>query len=85
MLNNTLSIHDLISMLEDLKEQYGEDTLVVASSDYGDHSHTEQLVEITDVSVTNPVKSGYSQSGWAFGDEEDFDDEKPFVVVLKGV
>lgn len=84
MLNNSLTIADLIASLTEMAEVFGEDTLVVSSSDYGDYAHTEQLVEIQDIQACNPVKTGYSHSGYAFSDE-DLDDSKPMVIVLRGV
>jgi hypothetical protein len=84
MLKNTLTIYDLISTLEELRDEYGEDTPVVVSSDYGDYTHTEQLLEISEISTTNPKNSGYSRSGFAFNDEE-LEEGKKLVIVIRGV
>ena len=102
MLNNSLTLNDLIETLTELRDQILEeggddDILVVSSSDYGDHCHTEQLVEIISVELNRPTKSAYSQSRWAFRnppkgsfegtggeiDPEDFEDIEK-VIVLRG-
>lgn len=94
MLNNTLSLYDLITSLEELREEHGDDILVVASSDYGDMTHTEQLIEIGEPELCVPVKTAYSCSGYAFPDEEeddefmdddDYREEPQKVIVLRMV
>ncbi len=90
MLNNSMTIYDLIESLQEMAEEYGEDTIVVASSDYGDHSHTEQLIEITEVSAVNPVRGAYSHSGYIYPtrDPEEYGNkhvEEAPVIVLRGV
>lgn len=90
MLNNTMSIHDLIETLTEFAEEHGDDTLVVSSCDYGDITHTEQLVEIQEVEVTHPIKSGYSNSGYAYNkdmdpDDHDYENDTNIVIVLRGV
>jgi len=103
MLSNSLTLHDLISALEEIRDNLifegkDDDILVVSSSDYGDHCHTEQLVEISEVVINRPTKNAYSQSGWAFRyppkeffegsggeiDPEDFEDIEQ-VIVLRGI
>lgn len=87
MLNNTLTLQELIDTLENLKEQHGEDIKVVASCDYGDYHHTEQLIQVCEVEVVKPEKSAYSRSGYAFprngGDEHEGDSGVELVVVLR--
>lgn len=88
MLNNSISLYDLMERLSEIADEYGDDILVVSSSDYGDISHTEQVVEIQSVEVLKPVKDAYSQSGYAvpkerYRDEYPDDQKGPEVVVLR--
>lgn len=78
---NTLTIQDLISTLQEFAEEFGDDTLVVASCDYGDYHHTEQLIEIEEIIPNDPIKSAYSRSGYAFNDEEYEYGNKPVIVL----
>jgi len=72
---NSLSIHDLIETLQELAEEHGEDTQVMASCDYGDICHTEQLINIESIEVIVPGTSAYSLSGLCYPDEEDLEDD----------
>lgn len=82
-----MTLYDLISELEDLRDEHGDDILVVASCDYGDIGHTEQLIEITMVETVNPQSSAYSKSGWCYPDNVDDEkvDQENEVIVLRGV
>jgi len=69
-------LSELIYNLEQKLEEHG-DIKVMSTSDYGDHCHTEQMVEIKSVKVTKPIDSAYSESGWAFPDDRDLEDIRP--------
>jgi hypothetical protein len=85
---NSLSISDLIAELEELAETLGEDTPVMASCDYGDHCHTEQLINIESVTFVVPGKTAYSESGLCYPSEDDLEnqpEEEQKVIVLRYV
>jgi hypothetical protein len=69
----TITAAELIELLQD----YAPDTKVIFSTDYGDHSHTQQALglrgESEEVTIT---KSAYSNSGFAIAepDEDDVDE-----------
>jgi len=82
-----MTLGDLKQVIDNMIEEVGEDIEVYAVSDYGDRTHTQQLVELNEPRVTVPYKTAYSNSGLAVRncDEED-DGETPNeddrVVVL---
>jgi hypothetical protein len=68
-----MTVADLIAALVDFDPK----AEVMLTSDYGDHCHTEQALEIEDVEEVALEKSGYSATGWAVpSDEEDEDDDE---------
>ena len=82
MMNASITVGQLIEMLNDLVRMEGEDVLekeIFATSDYGDHCHTMQLVPLDEPTIVTATRSAYSDSGWAVGDEDDDGDS---VVVL---
>ena len=64
-----MTLEDLKYEIESLVGRYGEDVLnkeVYAVSDYGDRSHTQQLVPLDEgMELVQPRVTGYSQSGLA--------------------
>ena len=69
----SLTVKQLIERLTDLPP----DALVVLTSDYGDHCHTEQALAVEDVEELTIREGAYSSSGWIVPeiDDEDEDDE----------
>lgn len=69
-------------LMELLEEDADPDALVVFSSDYGDHGHTEQALRIRgDIEDVTLTRSGYSDSGWAI-DRDGDDPDGPKVVLV---
>lgn len=76
-----------VAELRELLEGEPDDKRVVFASDYGDHGHTMQAVELEgETEDVRLEESGYSKSGWAVrdterwwmkdeDDDEDMDDE----------
>ena len=90
MLNSSMTLYDLIETLTEIRDARisngeNDDIIVVSSSDYGDYSHTEQLVEIQSIETVNPTRSAYSKSGWAYPDDVDDPDvnQDEEVIVLR--
>jgi len=76
-------VKDLIEMLEDVDPNLP----VVFQSDYGDHSHTQQVHGIQDdCEVRVLYETGYSHSGWKVRDsdedDDNEDDQSPVALVL---
>ena len=71
-----MKITELIDELQEALQEHG-DIEVMSSSNYGDYHRTEQLDDIEEITVCQPVESAYSNSGLAFprGMDEDEDDE----------
>ena len=84
-----MTLGELKEMIEDLDRTEGDEVLemrVMASYDYGDHCHTEALINLNRVEVVNPTETAYSDSGLCIRnnnrvDEVDEVDEK--VVTLR--
>ncbi|MCR4301814.1 MAG: hypothetical protein NUV51_09405 [Sulfuricaulis sp.] len=68
----TITVGQLIEALQDQDPE----AQVVFSTDYGDHSHTEQALPLRgrceSVTIT---KSAYSNSGFAIAEPDEDDDE----------
>jgi len=75
-----MTVEELRLALEDMPD----DMEVYAVCDYGDITHTMQLVELGDPEVVQPVETAYSNSGLALPNEvsSPYGDEQPEVVVL---
>ena len=72
----TATLKHLLDLVQDLIDEHGEQFPVAFSSDYGDHSHTEQLLPIElEATVKMAVESGYSDSGYAAHEPEAGEDE----------
>lgn len=70
----SLTVRELIDELEMMPD----DAVVVLTSDYGDHCHTEQALRIDSVEELTILKRGaYSASGWVVNDEEPEEDDEP--------
>ena len=79
----SIAAAELRDVVEDIIAQYGEDKLVVFASDYGDHSHTQQLHVLT--GNTEEVlyrKTAYSVSGFASVDVDEASDDLDTVIIL---
>jgi len=78
---STITLGELKDMIDGLIQEHGEKVLdkdVYTSCDYGDYSHTQQLVPLGDNQAGRLIKaeeSAYSQSGLALPHENDEDDE----------
>lgn len=74
---STLTVQELISILEDVPEDQ-RDKPVVFVCDYGDYGHTQQALGISSISdEPQPLyESGYSHSGFAVIDKDDSEDEE---------
>lgn len=71
----TITVAELIELLQD----QNPDARVIFSTDYGDHSHTEQALPIRgELDEVTIEKSAYSNSGWAIAESNESD---LFVVV----
>jgi len=65
---DTITVKELIEALEDLEPN----ALIAFSSDYGDHTHTEQVHSIDgNIEKKLITESGYSESGWAVSSSDD--------------
>lgn len=70
-----------VGELKALLEDEDQDAIVVFTTDYGDYHHTEQAlplkgeVESYDDARLVVKKSGYSNSGFEFREDEDADDD----------
>jgi hypothetical protein len=80
----SMTVRELIDALEG----YDDDTVVVITSDYGDHCHTEQALGVDEVEQVDLEENAYSDSGYAVADDdfrgpdpEDFDEPAPVSVV----
>ena len=79
-----MKLHDLINELQDLQQEYGEEEIeVMSSSDYGDHCNTEQLNNINSIEICVPKKTAYSDTGLAFREDDEPDEEGEKVMVLR--
>jgi len=92
-IKSSLTVSELKEVLEELEEKGYGDTNVMMSSDYGDHSHTIQLLTINQVVGDVPRESAYSETGLCLNEEtyveaeelpiEDGDEEIKMVIILK--
>jgi len=57
---------------------------VYAHSDYGDHCHTEQLLNLGEPQIITPRETAYSDTGLAMPDryEDDEDEDLDKVIVF---
>jgi rRNA maturation endonuclease Nob1 len=66
-----MTVGELKEMLEDLERMHGNriedfyELEVYASCDYGDHCHTQQLVEINEPRIIIPRETAYSETRMA--------------------
>lgn len=69
----------LTELIETLQDQLAEngDLEVMTSSNYGDYCRTEQLNEIQEIEVCQPIDSAYSHTGLAYPSFEDVMAEEP--------
>jgi len=72
-----MKITELIEQLQDQLAENG-DLEVMTSSNYGDYHQTEQLDEIAEITTCTPVESAYSNTGLAFYQPEDEDEDEEF-------
>ena len=83
-----MTLEDLKYEIESLVGRYGEDVLnkeVFAVSDYGDYSHTQQLVPLDEgIELVQPRETGYSQSGLALQNEDYIEDTGLDEVIVFG-
>lgn len=72
---NTITLRELKDIINGLIEDYGDgilDTPIYASCDYGDISHTQQLVNLTgNVVLSVPNTSAYSQTGFSVPSDDE--------------
>ena len=69
----TTTLYELIALLKRRVEDNPElgNLPVYAVSDYGDHSHTQQLLELNEVDEIQVTETAYSDSGLAVAGEDD--------------
>ena len=80
---DTITIGELIDLLKDYSNDYGEDCRVAFSSNYGDRAQTQQVVRIRgDVEEETLYKSAYSDSGWAVDRDGYHEDEEGTDKIL---
>jgi hypothetical protein len=80
-----MKLGELKDMIEFLENMEGEDVLdmeVMAVHDYGDHCHTQALVDFKSADVVKPQKSAYSDTGLAMPSEYDDEGTEPPIVAL---
>lgn len=66
-----------VLQLKNLLDDYDDDQLVAFSSDYGDRTHTEQVLPIEGHADLKLVgESGHSESGYAVVDEPDAEERE---------
>lgn len=80
-----MTLGELKEMIEDLERVYHGDIDVLgldvyAEYDYGDHCHTKALTDFSDMDVTRPIKTVYSESGLALRDGNDSEEDQ--IVAL---
>lgn len=87
---NTITVGELRDALVDLADEWGEDTPIAFSSDYGDHGHTQQLHRLRGEADLRPIEeSGYSISGFAVREAHEDDEETdapvdiPQILILR--
>ncbi len=74
----TLTVKDLIELLE----CEDPNARVIFSTDYGDHSHTEQALPLRGlVDIVTVTRSAYSNSGFQIAEPDDDLDYEPFLVL----
>lgn len=84
VVDRAITVGELIEALSDYPKHYA----VLATSDYGDHSHTEQVHTFDDsnieelADVQRLATSGYSKSGVSLRETDEPTDEGPREVVL---
>lgn len=79
-------------LIEEL-QSFNPDSIVVFTSDYGDHSHTEQIHFPNSVDELDDwegvERTAYSASGYALADlteeeaEEEDDEDRPDLVIIR--
>lgn len=73
---DTITLGDLIQILQEAQAEHGPDVPVVTSSDYGDHHHTQQAHMFEgSFTLTFLKKSAYSSSGFKVTEEDEEDEE----------
>jgi hypothetical protein len=74
-----MTLRDLFDAIEDLRRENPDTDVdgmeVYVSCDYGDHSHTQQLVGIGDPRIIKPRKTAYSETGLALPHEDEEGEE----------
>ena len=82
----TSTLKQVLDLVQDLIDEHGEDFPAAFSADYGDHSHTEQLIPINlEGKVVVIYETAYSDSGYAVRPSEfelDEDEVIQEVVVI---
>ena len=76
-----MTVSELREHLEDLEHEGHGDKEVYAACDYGDYSHTMQLIETEYPTVIKPAETAYSHTGLCIardGEDSDLDE----VVIL---
>lgn len=86
-LNNTLTVDELIEILQDLKDDHGGDIKVVFSYNYGDYWRTQVASGVEEVDTGYVEYSDYHNMPKVVNiDSEDIDVEKTqynHVIILK--
>jgi len=71
-MRRNVTVGELQGMITELIENYGEEVMdvpIYASSDYGDHCHTQQLVDFLGLELHIPKKTSYSVTGLCIGED----------------
>lgn len=79
----SMTVRALIDILEEIPEEHHHKPVLI-SPDYGDRTHTEQLLAIKEVAACIPRNSGYSDTGYAYDpdNECDMDSEADDMVIV---
>jgi hypothetical protein len=76
----TISVREMLEVLEN----EDPDALLIFTSDYGDHSHTDQALPIEGtVEEVLIEKSAYSNSGFALATDDDDEDNTDKYLVIR--
>lgn len=71
-MSRSITINDLIDLLQDAANEHGGDAQVIVTANYGDRCHTPQALFLDgNIEKTNIKTSGYSCSGYQVCEDED--------------
>ena len=79
----SITLGELLEVVKDAIREYGEETMVCGSADYGDHCHTQQAIDFSGKLEMKKVEdSAYSDSGYRVSEDFEGDDETGTNVLV---